>query len=280
MKETQAYAGRERRSEARAGRNGPILGPFFGLLRWIGSHFRGFHAALGAYLIAGLAAILVSIVIFGTTASLVSRGRTQQLDERILLWLDAHATPWLDGAALEVTALAGVAVVWLVLMLATVFLWRTQHRYSALLLWVSYVGASLINFTLKAMYDRPRPALFEWRTPMAGHSSFPSGHSTTAVAVFASLAYLIVRLEPTRSMRRMTLAIAAIVITLIGASRLYLGVHYPSDVIAGFMVGLAWATFCALGIEAVRYFRTKKPDVGEDEKDIEKGTAPIRDAVT
>jgi undecaprenyl-diphosphatase len=279
MRSTPTYTGPERRRAPRSPAAERWLRPVFALLRWIGAHVRGFHAAVGVFLLLGLALLVGAALSFAGLAELVEEGATQRADEAILLWMDSHAHPWLDAFALEVTALAGVAVVWLVLLLASLFLWQSRHRYSVLLLWVSYLGASLINFTVKAMYERPRPQLFEWRTPMAGHSSFPSGHSTTAVAVFAMLAYLIVRLEPTRSLRRLTLALAGVVIVLIGASRLYLGVHYPSDVVAGFALGLAWATFCALGIEAIRYFRSRSPGVERAERDLERGTAPIRDAL-
>lgn len=279
MKATSTYTGPERRSAPRSPWASRWLNPVYGVLRWIGLHVRGFHAAVGTFLVLGLTLLIAGVLLFAGMAQLVEDGHTQRADDAILLWMNSHATPWLDAAALEVTALAGVAVVWLVLLLASLFLWQTHHRYSVALLWISYLGASLINFTMKALYERPRPALFEWRTPLAGHSSFPSGHSTTAVAVFATLAYLIVRLETTRATRRLSLVIAGVVIVLIGASRLYLGVHYPSDVVAGFALGLAWATFCALGIEAIRYFRSRKPGIGADEHDLERGTAPIRDAL-
>lgn len=253
--------------------------PVFGLLRWIAGHVRGFYGAVGAFLLIGLALFVGGVLAFGWIAELVGEGRTQAVDDAILLWINQHENETLTAAALEFTALAGVAVVWMVILIASVFLWTTHHRYSVALLWVSYVGASLINFTIKATYGRPRPDVFEWLTPMAGHSSFPSGHSTTAVSVFATLAYLIARLETTRHLRRVTLSIALVVILLIGASRMYLGVHYPSDVVAGFALGLAWATFCALGIEAIRYFRGRRPEVAREEEGLEAGTAAIQDAV-
>jgi undecaprenyl-diphosphatase len=272
--------GPERRAAARGTWVGKLLHPVFGLLRWIAPHVRDFHAAVGIFLFIGLALLIGAVIAFTALADVVSEGQVQSIDDSILLWLNAHANPTLDAAALEITALGGVAVVWMVILVSSVFLWQTRHHYSVLLLWVAVLGGNAINFTLKAEFDRPRPQLFEWRVPFAPHSSFPSGHSTTAVVLYATLAYLLARLEPSRTMRRLTLAVAGLVILLIGSSRVYLGVHHPSDVLAGFAVGLAWATFCALGIEAIRFFRAKKPDVEEHEKDLQKGTAPIQEAVT
>lgn len=279
MEEEKRYAGPERRVAGRAWVEG-MLDPVYSLLRWIAAHVRGFYAAVGAFLLIGFALLIVAAIAFAGLAEMVAEGETQRLDEAILLWINGHANRGLDAAALEVTALGGTVVVWIVLLLASAFLWTTHHRYSVLMLWAAYVGGSVINLTLKAIFQRPRPQLFEWRTPSAGHSSFPSGHSMTAVAVFATLAYLIVRLQPTRALRRLTLLLAAVVILLIGLSRLYLGVHYPSDVLGGFVVGFAWATFCALGIEAVRYFRGRRPSAMLEEEGLEDGTAPIRDAVS
>jgi undecaprenyl-diphosphatase len=212
-------------------------------------------------------------------AQLMAAGVTQRFDEAVLLWLNRHATDSLDVLALEITSLGAGAPVWMIVIIGSTFLWVTRHRYSAALLWVAVLGAGVVSSALKLSFDRPRPQLFEWRTPYVGLSSFPSGHAMTSMVVYATLAYLVVRLEPTRRLRRFTLGVAALVIVLIGVSRLYLGVHYPSDVIAGYIAGFAWASFCALGIEAVRYFRRRKPAVAADEKDLYKGTRPIRDAV-
>ncbi len=279
MERSDRYTGPERRSAPRQGVLERGLGPVFGVLRWIESHVQGFHAAVGLFLTLGLVLLLLAILAFAGMAALVAEGATQRFDDAVLLWLNAKASPGLDAAALEVTALGSGYVIWMMVLIASIFLWTTRHRYSAALLWIALLGGTLINSLLKAVFDRPRPDLFEWRTPYAGHSSFPSGHSMTAMTVYATLAYLIVRLEPSRRVRRLTLGVFGLVVLLVGVSRLYLGVHYPSDVIAGFLVGFVWATICALGLEAFRYFRGRNPEAGAQEKDLEKGTQPIRDAV-
>lgn len=278
MTDEKRYSGPERRDAARSWVQG-ALDPLFGLLRWLRDHVRDFYVALGLYLLVGFSVIALAAIGFAALAEAMAEGETQRVDEQILLWLNSHANPTLDAAALEITALGGFAAVWMVLLVASVFLWTTRHRFSVLLLWAAYGGGSLINFMLKAGFERPRPDLFPWRTPYAGNSSFPSGHSMTAAVVYATLAYLVARLEPSRALRRVTLAVAAAVILAVGGSRLYLGVHYPSDVLGGFIVGIAWASFCALGIEAVRFFRGKSPDADRHEQDLDRGTAPLRDAM-
>lgn len=278
MPRPDRYPEPERRAERRGGLDS-ALGPFFGLLRWIGSHVKGFHAAVGVFLTLGFAVVALAVLAFAGIAALVAEGATQRVDNAVLLWLNERATPGLDATALEVTALGSGFVIWMLVLIASVFLWTMRHRYSAALLWIALLGGSLLNSILKSLFDRPRPDLFEWRTPYAGHSSFPSGHSMTAMTVYATLAYLIVRLEPSRRVRRLTLGVFALVVLLVGVSRLYLGVHYPSDVLAGYLAGFFWATVCALGLEAFRYFRGRNPEAEAQEKDLEKGTEPIRDAV-
>lgn len=241
----------------------------FALFRVVGDHVRGFHAAVGALLVAALAVIVVCVAIFAALADEVMEGGTQAFDDSVLLWMNSHASPWLTGLALDVTALGAGTVVWLVAIIASVFLWVSRHRWSAALLWVSILSSGLINAVMKLIFERPRPQLFPWRVPYAGLSSFPSGHSMTSMVCYATLAYLIIRLEPTPFLRRFTLAVAALIVLSIGLSRMYLGVHYPTDVLAGFMTGLAWAAFCALGLEAVRYFRHRKPEVAAHEKDLD-----------
>ena len=248
------------------------------VLRFIGEHVRGFYSAVGLFLVLGLAVFVGTIVLFAVLAGAVVEGETERLDTAILHWIDSHATPTLDILALEITSLGSGMVVWTLVLAASAFLWATRHRYSVLLLWVAMGGGALLSTLLKAFFDRPRPQVFPWRVPHAGQASFPSGHSMTAMVGYATLAYLLTRLEPSPRLRRLTFAIAGTIVILVGLSRMYLGVHWPSDVLAGFVMGTAWAVICGLGIEAVRYFRRRRPEVVVEEKDLGGGPAAPKHA--
>jgi undecaprenyl-diphosphatase len=259
------------RPEAVRGREPGDRPSLASLLHWIGEHVSGFHAAVGLFLTIGLLVCVVAVLLFATIAALIARGATERFDRAVLLALDGISRPWLDGAALEITSLGSAYVTSVILVIATALLWQTRHRYSAVLLWFALAGGWVLNWMLKAMFARPRPELFEWRVPYAGQAAYPSGHAMSAMVFYGTLGYLVTRLEPTRGLRRLTTAVFAAVILLVGLSRVYLGVHYPSDVIGGFLVGLAWATLCALGIEAIRYFRGRRPGVGTEERGLERG---------
>ena len=258
----------DRRAEPRSGSQ-PAKRAVFSLFRWVGEHVKGFYGAVGVLLLVGVGVIVACVAAFGALADEVMEGGTQQMDDAVLLWMNRHASPALTGVALDVTALGAGTVVWLVMVVASVFLWVSRHRYSVLLLWVAILGSGLINTFMKLFFQRPRPHLFPWRVPYAGLSSFPSGHSMTSMVCYATLAYLIARLVDSRFLRRFTFGLAAVIVVLIGLSRMYLGVHYPSDVLAGFTMGLAWASLCALMIEALRYFRHREPMVAVHEKDLD-----------
>src|SRR6185312_15661648 len=100
----------------------------------VGEHVRGFHAAVGALLVGALAVIVVCVGFFALLARVVMEGGTQQFDDSVLLWMNQHASPMLTGLALDVTALGAGTVVWLVVIVASVFLWVSCHRWSAALL--------------------------------------------------------------------------------------------------------------------------------------------------
>lgn len=267
----------DRRTRPRRGGFTPLYDALYRLLRWIAGNVQGFYAAVGAFLFIGLSVVLIAAVFFAVLAEMVMEGDTLHVDESILRWMHDIGSPVLDMVALEVTALGARVVVWMVVLVASVFLWHTRHHYSAALLWVSMLGAGVVNTVLKLAFNRPRPDVFPWRTEHVGLASFPSGHAMTSIVVYGTLAFLIARLAPTRLLRRVTWAVAVTVILLIGLSRLYLGVHYPSDVLAGFVMGAAWAIISGLGIEAVRYFRTRRPEVVVEEKDLGTGPAAPRE---
>ena len=259
----------ERRAEPRSGAADKMRGGLFRLLRLIGDRGQGFYAAVGVFLVAGLALVTLAAVGFALIAGAVVRGQTQQFDDAILRWMGSNGAPWLDVAALEVTALGARMVVYMVVLVASAFLWQSRHHYSAAMLWVAVIGSGLINSVLKIAFNRPRPDVFPWRTEHVGVASFPSGHAMTSIVVYGTLAFLIARLAPTVWLKRMVWTVAMLVVLVVGLSRLYLGVHYPSDVLAGFVVGGAWAVVCALGMEAVRYFRTKRPQVVVEERNLD-----------
>ncbi|HEY9426773.1 MAG TPA: phosphatase PAP2 family protein [Gemmatimonadaceae bacterium] len=171
----------------------------------------------------------------------------------MLTWIAAHQIPWIQSTAVEITALGTGSVVIMIALVAALFLSLGPHRYRALLLIAATAGGLALNGILKLIFHRPRPDIFEWGTH-AVSSSFPSGHAMNAVIVYSTVAYLAARLESRRWVRWTTLLLAALVIALVCLSRIYLGVHYPSDIAAGAVVGFAWAAFCMSGIEAARVF--------------------------
>lgn len=262
----------DRRAEPRGGVVNVLRDGVFRLLRLIGRHVQGFYAAVGVFLVIGLGLVTLAAAAFALIAQAMVEGQTEAFDNGILRFMGNVGAPWLDMMALEVTALGARVVVYMVVLVASAFLWQSRHHYSAALLWVSVIGAGLVNTVLKVSFNRPRPDVFPWRTQHVGLASFPSGHAMTSIVVYGTLAFLIGRLAPTRWLRRLVWGVAVMVILLVGLSRLYLGVHYPSDVLAGFIIGGAWAIICALGMEAVRYFRTRRPEVVVEEKDLD---APV-----
>lgn len=221
-------------------------------LRSVGRRLRDLRAAVGVVLLAGVLVVAAGIAAFAWVAVHVRSGSTQALDDAWLRWLGVHrGAPWLENAMLEITLLGTGTVVIMIACVAALFLGLTKHRASAGLLIAATIGAIVINNVLKAAFDRPRPTLFSWGT-RAFTTSFPSGHAMSAAAVYATVAFLAARLQQRRAARMTTYSLAALVIAAISFSRLYLGVHYPSDVAAGLVVGLAWAAFCTTVLEATQ----------------------------
>jgi len=218
-----------------------------------------FVGGLGIFLVAGIVVAGIATWVFGEFAETVMAGKTQAFDEAVLRWMGDHHTKLLDAAMLEVTALGTSAVVLMIVCIAALFLSLTQHRYSALLLLVASTGGIALDLFLKYFFDRPRPHVFVWGTTVT-NSSFPSGHAMSATIVYSTVAYLAARLYKHAWQRWITLLIAAIVIVLIAMSRLYLGVHYPSDVLAGAIIGLGWAAFCMATLEAIQKFAQRNAD--------------------
>lgn len=276
----------DRRNHARRGVFRWLMDALHTVLRWIGRHSRRFHTALGAFLIVGLLTAGLALGLFAVLTNVVASGVVQNIDESVVLGARRLENPVFDGLALLGAVLGSRTAAGIVIFAGTFFLWRSRHRYSVYLLWVSLGGALVLNAPLKDWFERPRPAFFRENLDLLGMTftfpeshSFPSGHAFTSTVVFFTLAYLVARLEATPSMRRDTLLAATTIVLLVALSRVYMGVHYPSDVLAGILVGFLWASIAALSIEGVRYFRERKPEVAIAEANLEAGIRPIQEAL-
>jgi undecaprenyl-diphosphatase len=227
--------------------------PIYSALRASTAKVDSLIAALGIFLVGGLIIAAIGTAIFVELASHVQSGSTQAFDESVIRWLAARHTHGLDAAMVEITALGTGTVVIMIVAVAGLFLVLTQHKYPAILLLASTIGGLVLNGVLKLGFNRPRPSIF---IPSVNtfSSSFPSGHAMNATIVYVTVGYLAARLHKRKWARWLVLASAFVVIVLICFSRLYLGVHYPSDVLAGFLIGMAWAGFCMATLEAIQKF--------------------------
>jgi undecaprenyl-diphosphatase len=182
----------------------------------------------------------------------IREGDRFSLDRTILLLFRNPADPtdplgpiWLESAVRDITALGGTVVITIVTLSAAGFLLLSGKPGAALYVVVAIAGATLLSFLIKAGIERPRPDLFPHGAPVYT-ASFPSGHATGAAATYLTLGALLARFQPHRRLKVYLLTLAAILTLLIGLSRLYLGVHWPSDVLAGWTLGASWALLCWL----------------------------------
>jgi undecaprenyl-diphosphatase len=248
------------------GRGHVLWDLIFSSMRGIGVVAKNFYATIGIFLSAGAVVALTGTYLFAKFAGRVRSGRTQAFDDTVLRWIAENRPPKLEPIMLEITFLGTGTVVMMIVAVSGMFLWLTKHKYSALLLLISTVGGIVLNNLLKVGFGRPRPQVFDWGTEVVSWS-FPSGHAMSAAVVYGTVAYLAARLQVRHLHRVITLVCAAILILAIAMTRLYLGVHYPSDVIAGVIIGLAWAGFCMATLEALQlYARKRAPKVLKQEQ--------------
>ena len=199
-----------------------------------------------------LAALLCVVVLHGflELADDVGEGETQAFDEwaiRSLRRADDPALPigpaWVREVGIDLTALGSFVVLLLICGVVVGFLLLQRRRRMALLVTVAVAGGMLLNTGLKHVFDRQRPTvvphLREVTTP-----SFPSGHAAASAVVYLTLGALLAGYVKGRFTKGYCLGVAMGLTFLVGASRVYLGVHYPTDVLAGWSVGLAWALLC------------------------------------
>jgi undecaprenyl-diphosphatase len=220
--------------------------------------------AAAVWLVAGFAISAFVIWAFAELADGVVEGESRRFDRASLLWIHAHSPQWLDGPMRLVTALGYYWVV-VPLLSAVVFVFFLKGwRLSATLLLVSTVGGLLLTTILKGVFGRGRPELFD-SGYTASFYSFPSGHAALAVGFYGALT-LILAYHLRGFARWAVVGVGVLLVLLIGYSRLYLGVHYPTDVLAGFLAAPLWLIFVGavyvawLSVRGLRAAESRRKD--------------------
>ena len=218
---------------------------------------------VGWHLVLGIAISLLAFGLFMGLADWVEDGSRGQVhfDRTILLWLHQHQTPWLTALARLLAIMGSGPVVVGIAVIATAFGFVYRHvRGAAWTLPLAVLGAGGLIEGLKLFVHRARPDLFKPLLVATGYS-FPSGHSLISVVVYGLLGFFALHLTQKRSAKTVIVVVTVLVIVLVGVSRPYVGVHYPTDVLAGWSLGIPWLITC-MGLHEVlsrRYRKTGEP---------------------
>lgn len=199
----------------------------------------------------GLTAIVALTGAFLLLADEVMEGGTKAFDQAILMALRTPGHPemplgpiWLQDMARDVTSLGSFAILGLIVLAVVSYLLLSGRWRVALLVLVSVLGGVAISQLLKAGYDRPRPDLAAYAHLYT--ESFPSGHAMLSAVTYLTLGALLERTMASHRLKFFFIATAVVLTLLVGCSRVYLGVHYPTDVLAGWCLGSIWALTCLI----------------------------------
>ena len=214
------------------------------VLQWLGSHELPVLLALFA--------ILGALWGFAELAEEVMEGDTHEVDQALLLSMrnpadltDPIGPGWVEEIGRDLTALGGNAILTLLTIAVVGYLLLDGKRRMAVVLIVATLGALGVSTLLKNTIDRERPDLVPHHTRVYT-ASFPSGHSMLAASTFLTMGALLARVQRRKRMKAYILLVAITATLLVGLSRVYLGVHWPTDVLAGWTAGAAWALSCWL----------------------------------
>jgi undecaprenyl-diphosphatase len=202
------------------------------------------------WLLPSVLTIAVLLFVFGLIAQEVIEGEPLAFDRSVMLTLRDPANPsapigpqWLHEAMRDVTSLGSAVVLAIILFAVVGYQLLARKPAAAWLMLSAVLGGVALNNLLKLGFARPRP---EMVAPAAQvfTTSFPSGHATLSAITYLTLGALLSRIHRARSVRIYFMSLAVLLTVLVGLSRIYLGVHYPTDVIAGWCIGAAWAMGC------------------------------------
>lgn len=207
-----------------------------------------------------LAVIAAGAWVFIELADVVREGEAASFDRALLLALRNPADPsdplgprWVEEMGRDITALGGFAVLFIVTAATAVYLLLIGKPHAALFVIVAVAGGEVLSTLFKAGFARPRPDLVPHGATVYT-ASFPSGHAMLSAVAYLTLGALLARMHAQRAVKVFFLGVAVLLTILVGASRVYLGVHWPTDVLAGWAAGAVWASLCLL---AARWFQRR-----------------------
>ncbi|HEX5080258.1 MAG TPA: phosphatase PAP2 family protein [Geminicoccaceae bacterium] len=237
-----------------------------------------------AALLAALALAAASLALFAQLTDEVLEGETHAFDKAILLALRSATAPsdplgpdWFTDVMRDFTALGSLSVLTFLSLAVVGFLLLQGKGHLAVLVVAAVGGGMLVSTLTKLGFDRPRPDLVP-HAVQVHTASFPSGHAMMAAVTYLTLGALLARAQPRRRLKLYLVGLAATLTVLIGLSRIYLGVHWPTDVLAGWSLGAAWALGCwtiALWLQARGRVEADEP-VGEPAERPRQTTAADR----
>jgi undecaprenyl-diphosphatase len=200
----------------------------------------------------------------------VREGGRLDFDHRVLFMLREPGRPqdplgpaWLESAVRDVTSLGGTPLVVFVTLAVAGYLALARKPGAAVLVLISILGAAVLGYLAKDAFPRPRPDLVP-HAVVTYTSSFPSAHATGAAAAYLTLGALLARFERRRRLKAYVLSLAALITVAVGLSRIYLGVHWPTDVLAGWALGSGWALACWTVARLLQRRGGIEPETGAD----------------
>jgi undecaprenyl-diphosphatase len=228
--------------------------PRFGFrpLTWLGAHEMAVLFAL--------VGVVAGVWGFALLADEVLEGGTQVFDQKLLLAFrhsDTHlplGPPSVQEAARDITGLGGTVVLTIVTIIAAGFLVLDGKKHMALFLCGSVLGGLAAGTILKDVFARPRPDLVPYSVYVSG-ASFPSGHSMMSAVTYLTLGALLARSHERKRVKAYFLLVAMFLTFAVGVTRVYLGVHWPTDVLAGWTAGAVWALLCWLAARWLQSLR-------------------------
>jgi undecaprenyl-diphosphatase len=214
-----------------------------------------------------IAIILVStgLYLFLKLMDEVTEGETSDFDHRVLLWFrddvsgNVIGPPWLEIVMRDITALGGLTILGMLSLAACGYLWLHRQKVLAVFLAFAILAGSLVNTILKGFIMRARPDLIPHGTE-AALSSFPSGHAMMSAIVYLTLGALLSLSTDDNRIKTYILTWSILLTVMVGISRLYLGVHWPTDVIGGWIAGGTWALLCLLVSSKFVHARSDHPN--------------------